>query len=113
MGYSPRGHKESDATEQLTLSLFLFFQVLQREAKAENMRERPVLGRLHGVLLGYKMTGLKEMGQNLDHEDTEAGKVVGAYEGRDEHGLEYYLYKAMLPHFLSTCFLEVRKKRVE
>ena len=59
------------------------------------------------------MTCLKEMGQNSDQEDTEAGKVVGAYEGGDEHGLEYYLYKAMLPHFLSTCFLEGRKKRVE
>ena len=54
MGYSPCGHKESDTTEQLTLSLFLFFQVLQREAKAENMGERPVLGRLHGVYLFTK-----------------------------------------------------------
>ena len=53
-GYSPCGHKESDTTEQLTLSLFLFFQVLQREAKAENMGERPVLGRLHGVYLFTK-----------------------------------------------------------
>ena len=25
MGYSPWGHKESDMTEQLTLSFFLFF----------------------------------------------------------------------------------------
>ena len=29
MGYSPQGHKVSDTTEQLTLSLFIFHSVKQ------------------------------------------------------------------------------------
>ena len=35
VGYSPWGHKESDMTEQLTLSLFIFFMLLHVPSKIQ------------------------------------------------------------------------------